>query len=96
MVILSISFIYAGKIESVIFDKQKQLISLCNTSVICRKEERNFKMQDISDVKAYKKGHNGVNVYTLHFKIMIEFRNMAPLKVWETQSGTKAKKQVRL
>lgn len=84
MVILSFSFIYAGKIESVILDKQKQQLSVCKTTVICRKEQRNFKMHEISDVKAYKKGHNGVNVYTLHYKIMVEFRNMPPLKIWET------------
>ena len=41
-------------------------------------------MHDIVDVKAYKKGNSGINVYTLHYKIMIEFRNIPAIKLTET------------
>jgi hypothetical protein len=41
-------------------------------------------MSEIIDIKAYKKGHSGVNIYTLHYKIMAEFRNLPPFKITET------------
>lgn len=41
---------------------------------------------DITEIKAYKKGHNGINVYTIHYKIMIEFEHYPPFKLTETGS----------
>ena len=74
MFLLSLTFILAGKVESMIFDKQRHELQLWKTTVFCFKEVLKYSLDDIVDVKAYKRGHNGVNVYTLHYKIMIEFR----------------------
>lgn len=73
LMLLAISFLFAGKVESVIFDKQKKQLQLWSTTLICRKEVRIYPLSQISGVKAYKRGHNGVNVYTLHYKLMVEF-----------------------
>ena len=53
-------------------------------------------MDDISEVKAYKEGHMGVNVYTLHYKIVILFKdgNFEPVKVIETALKNKCIRQV--
>ncbi len=74
----------AGKIESIIFDRTKQQLFINKTTVFCFKESRIYPMRDIIDVKAYKKGHSGVNTYTLYYKIMIMFKNDHPLKLTET------------
>jgi hypothetical protein len=47
-------------------------------------------MSDITDIRAYKRGHNGVSVYTLHYKIMVEFRTMPSIKIWDTLKREKA------
>lgn len=46
-------------------------------------------MHEIVDIKAYKKGHSGVNIYTLHYKIMAEFRTLPPFKITETAKEEK-------
>ena len=52
-------------------------------------------MDHISAVRAYKTGHSGINVHTVHYKIMVSFRDMPALKILETLSREKAIKQVR-
>jgi len=58
---------------------------------------KRYPLEDVVDVRSYKKGHNGINIYTLHYKIMIVFRgaNSDPLKLMETAIESKCKKQVR-
>ena len=87
---------YAGKVESVIFDRNKSVFQICKTSVICRQTTKSFRLSDIAQVKGIKKGHSGVNVYTMHYKIIVEFQNMPPVKILETQNRTKVIKQVRI
>lgn len=89
MIVLALSFFFAGKVESIIFDRQKQELSLSKTSVICTKNVLKFPMNEIVDIKAYKKGHSGVNIYTLHYKIMAEFRTLPPFKITETSKEEK-------
>lgn len=84
--ILALSFFLAGQVESIVFDKNFGELQLWKTSLYCRKDVRRYPLDDISDVKAYKEGHQGINVYTLHYKIMILFKdgNYEPVKVIET------------
>ena len=51
-------------------------------------------MAEIKGVKIFKRGHNGVNIYTLHYKIMVEFKSGPAIKVLETQKREKVIKQV--
>lgn len=57
--------------------------------MICTKTGRIFPLSEIVDIKTYKKGHSGINIYTLHYKIMAEFRTLPPVKITETASETK-------
>lgn len=61
------------------------------------KKVRRFPLDEIVDVRAYKRGHEGINVYTLHYKIMVVFRgdNIEPIKIMETAVEKKCRKQVR-
>ncbi|CDW82308.1 UNKNOWN [Stylonychia lemnae] len=96
MFLLSFTFLFAGKIESIIFDRQKQELQLWKTSLFCLRNVKKYSMHDIVDVKGYKKGHSGINVYTLHYKIMIEFRNIPAIKLTETGIENKCIKQVNI
>lgn len=87
---LSFAFTYAGKIESVVFDKNIKAMQLVTTSVICKKEEKNFRISEIKGIKAYRSGHDGVNVYTVHFKILVVFDGMPSIKIMETLNREKA------
>lgn len=96
MFIFSFAFFVAGKIESIIFDKTKMELQVVKTSIICTKTVETYPMRTITDVKAYKKGHIGLNTYTLYYKIMILFSNEVPLKLTDTALEEKCIKQTCL
>jgi len=94
--VLALSFFLAGQVQSIVFDKQLGELQLWKTSLYCTKDVRRYPLEDISDVKAYKEGHSGINVYTLHYKIVIIFKdgNYEPVKVIETAIRDKCVRQV--
>ena len=94
LIILAFSFMYAGKVESIVFDKQLQQLQLWKTSILCLKDVQKYSMRQISGVRVYRRGHNGVNVYTIHYKINVDFKERPSLKIMETQSREKAVRQV--
>ena len=60
------------------------------------KRVQRFALDSIIDVKAYKLGHFGLNIYTVHFKIVAMFRDPTtePLVIIETAKEDKCIKQV--
>ncbi len=86
MYILDFTFIAVGRIESIVVDRKAGELQLHKTNVICLKSCERYPLADISEIKAYKKGHNGVNVYTIHYRIEIEFLNHPNFKLSETGS----------
>jgi hypothetical protein len=95
--ILSLSFFFAGQVESIVFDKDLGELQLWKTSLYCVKNVRRYPLDEIQEVKAFKEGHEGINVYTLHYKIIVFFKNggYEPIKVLETALRNKCLKQVR-
>lgn len=93
---LSLMFFCAGHVESIVFDKTINELQLWRTSLYCVKKVKRFALSEIGDVRAYKKGHSGVNVYTLHYKIVIVFQGNGqdPIKLMETAKEEKCRKQV--
>ena len=91
MYILAFSFYAAGHINSIVFDKSLHELQLWRTSLYCVKKVKRYPLDEIVDVRAYKLGHNGINVYTLHYKIVAVFRgsNMEPIKIMETAKEEK-------
>lgn len=96
MFVLSFSFYCAGHVESIVFDKVKHQLQLWRTSLYCVKKVKTFPLDEIEDVLAFKKGHSGINVYTLHYKIVVVFRGngIEPIKLMETGVEEKCIKQV--
>ena len=50
-------------------------------------------LEHISEVKLFKKGHEGINVYTLHYCLKVELQRECLLKVLETNSESKIRRQ---
>ena len=92
---LGFVFLYAGKIESVVIDKSKDFMEVKKTSVFCvSKTDRTPSLRDIHNIRGIKKGHEGVNFYTLHYVIYAEFRNKPSVKIMESQNREKIVKQL--
>ena len=92
---LGFVFLYAGKIESVVIDKSKDFMEVKKTSVFCvSKTDRTPSLRDIHNIRGIKKGHEGVNFYTLHYVIYAEFRNKPSVKIMESQNRDKIVKQL--
>lgn len=64
------------------------------TTVICRAKRKTYELSEIMAVQGVKKGHDGINVNTIHYKIEIEMRDQPTLKVLESVYREKVRKQV--
>lgn len=87
--ILGLVFLLGGKIESVIIDKEKCFLELHKRNIICLNRKKVFDLSHVNNIRAVKKGHDGVNFYTLHYVIQAEFRDQAPIKILESSKKDK-------
>ena len=96
ILILGMTFICGGKIDSVIVDKERGFLEIHKTSVICCTSKKVRDLQSVKNIRAIKKGHDGVNFYTLHYVIQAEFRNEPPIKLLESSKRDKIIQQALL
>jgi hypothetical protein len=95
IIVIGFSFVYAGKVTTVTIDKYLNLVENRRTSVICRKKSVQRELNEITNIVSYKKGHEGINHYTLHYTIRAEFKHHVPMLILESASRSKIIKQVR-
>ena len=57
---MGLAFLCAGKIESVVFNKDEGLISRIKTSIICRKQTTEWALDQIVNVRVFKRGYESV------------------------------------
>ena len=93
---LGLTFIFGGKIDSVIIDKDRCFLEIHKTSVICCTRKKVYDLSRVHNVRAVKKGHDGINFYTLHYVIQAEFRNEPPIKLLESSKKDKIVQQALL
>lgn len=62
--------------------------------MVCRSKRKRYELSEIVGVQGVKKGHDGINVNTIHYKIEIELRDKPTLKVLESIYREKVRKQV--
>lgn len=53
-------------------------------------------MTDITNIVSFKKGHEGINYYTLEYTIRAEFRNHKPMVILTSTSKNKIVQQMVL
>ena len=85
IVIAGAIFFIAGKIETMTIDKTTGVLSINKTACFCCDNIRAFDLKEVANVRAFKKGHEGINFYTLHYAINAEFNtDEAPVKIWDS------------
>ena len=89
LIALGVAFLYAGKLHTVSFNKQTGNLSISKKTIFCKTQEKLYRLSDLINIKAYKKGHGGVNVYTLHYVIQAEIHQEPIIKILETQNREK-------
>ncbi len=89
IMLLGFVFLWGGKIESVVVDKERCLLELHKRSIICLNSKKVYDLSKVSNIRCVKKGHDGVNFYSLHYVIQAEFRNQAPIKILESAKRDK-------
>jgi hypothetical protein len=93
---LSFTFLAAGRVKTYNFNKKTNEFSVYKTNVLCLKRGKFFKLNEISGIYAVRRGHSGINLNTIHYKIIIEINGTHQVKVLETSRRAKCKWQVRL
>ena len=84
IILLGIIFVAGGKINSVVFDKEKVLMEVHKRSVLCINKKKVYDLTRVENIRCVKKGHDGINFYTIHYEIQAEFRNEIPIKILES------------
>ena len=69
VLVLGLVFCYGGKVEGVMIDKREAILELRSTNIFCRTKKTPYDLKDVTEIRAVKKGHDGVNFYTLHYTI---------------------------
>ena len=72
---LGIVFCYGGRVEGVVIDRREGVLELRSTSIFCQTNKKSYELKDVTEIRAVKRGHDGVNFYTLHYAIQAEFKN---------------------
>ena len=60
IIFFGLIFMYAGKVESLIFDREIGIMSQVKTSIICKKKQRDWALDQIKNIRVFKRGHDGV------------------------------------
>ena len=96
ILLLGFIFMYGGKVESVVIDKNKLFLELHKRNIFCLNKKKVFDLTKVTNIRCVKKGHDGVNFYTLHYTIQAEFRGQAPIKILESSKREKIVEQTLL
>jgi len=76
LILFGLIFLYSGKIKSTIFDKQTRELIVKKRNISCHKRSyTKYKLDDISDVRAVRRGIEAGQVNNVHYAIMVEFDN---------------------
>ena len=67
---------------------------MSKTSIFCAQKKQVDDLHHVHNIRGIKKGHEGVNFYTIHYVIYAEFRNKPPIKIMDSQNRRKIIKQV--
>mmetsp|Transcript_17362 Transcript_17362/g.19450 ORF Transcript_17362/g.19450 Transcript_17362/m.19450 type:complete len:187 (+) Transcript_17362:111-671(+) len=91
---LSGVFFFAAKIEQVSFDKDKDEFSRTKINTFCIKKGKTCKLSEISDLRIEKRGHDTIHSNTIHYKIIIDFKNNEMVTLLESKKEEKVITQV--
>jgi len=75
-----------GAIETLVIDKQLNLIQKKRVKCCCCcTKTQAYDLKNVRNIRSFKKGHEGINHYTLHYTLQAEFHgDHAPIKIWDS------------
>ena len=94
MLLFGFVIFYAGKVEQIIFDKQLGILSKVKTTIFCTRKVTDWSLDQIQNVRVFKRGHDGIQVMTIHYDIQIDFRDIPSTVVMNTKDEEKAIRQM--
>ena len=94
LLIFGLVFMFAGKIESVVFNKQVGIMSMVTTNIFCNKTSTDWALDQIKNLKVYKRGHDGVQVMTIRYEVQINFNGLPSHTILTTNNKEKAIRQL--
>jgi len=89
MILFGVVFMYAGKIEQVILDKQQGVMSKVKTSIFCQKQQSDWALEQIRNIRVFKRGHDGIQVMTIHYEVQVDFSDMPSHVILKTSQKDK-------
>jgi hypothetical protein len=69
IVLMGILFFANGSIEILTIDKEVNLISIAKKKCCCCTRTQAYDLKNVRNVRSFKKGHEGINHYTLHYTL---------------------------
>jgi len=88
--IFGVVFMYAGKIEQINLDKEVGILSRSKMSIFCQKETTEWALDQIINVRVFKRGHDGVQVMTIQYEVQVDFIDAPCQTILKSQSKDKA------
>jgi len=96
MVAMGLIFLYTGRVETVVFDKQKQALLMYKFNLVCAREARRIDLSDIKDVRAAKRGLERKQNHTIRYRITVRLVDGREVSFLETSNSTRVRKQVSI
>ena len=60
IVAFGLLFMYAGKVESLVIDKQAGVMTKAKTNIFCRKAQQEWAIDQIRNLRVFKRGNDGI------------------------------------
>jgi hypothetical protein len=96
MVAMGLVFLYSGRVETVVFDRQKQAVLIYRFNLVCAREARRFDLSDVKDVRAAKRGVERNQNSTIRYRITVRLVDGREVSFLETSNSTRVRKQVSI
>lgn len=59
-------------------------------SIFCQKQTTDWALDQVMNVRVFKRGHDGIQVMTIHFEVQVDFKNAPCQPILKTASQDKA------
>ena len=94
LLILGLVFLYAGKVESVVFSKDDATVAKVKTTVVCTRQVTEWALDQVVNVRVFKRGQESIQVMTIHYEVQLDFRELPSVNILKTKDCAKAMRQM--
>jgi hypothetical protein len=69
-------------------------MSKVKTSIFCQRNQSDWAIDQIRNIRVFKRGHDGIQVMTIHYEVQVDFSDIPSHVILKTQQKDKAIKQL--